>query len=50
MNVNQIDSKLTLRTRRVFPLHFYGQTVDMDPLIKIAKDNNSWIIEDCAQA
>ncbi len=32
------------------PVHLYGQPVDMDKIIEIAKKNNLYIIEDCAQA
>ena len=41
---------ITERTRAIIVVHIYGQPVDMDPILKIAKKNNLFIIEDCAQA
>ena len=50
MDVKSVQSKITNKTKLILPVHLYGQTVDMDPLIEIAKDKNLGIIEDCAQA
>lgn len=50
MNVNQIESKITKKTRCILPVHLYGQCVDMDPLIEIANRHQLYIVEDCAQA
>ncbi|MEW6008454.1 MAG: DegT/DnrJ/EryC1/StrS family aminotransferase [Candidatus Omnitrophota bacterium] len=36
--------------KAIIPVHLYGQPCDMDRLIKIAKDYNLRIVEDCAQA
>jgi perosamine synthetase len=45
-----IQSKITEKTKAIIVVHLFGHPVDMDPIIKIAKDNNLYIIEDCAQA
>lgn len=45
-----IESKITSKTVGIIPVHLYGQPANMDPIMKIAKNNNLWIIEDCAQA
>ncbi len=37
MDVNQIEKKITPRTRAIMPVHIYGHPVDMDPLIDLAK-------------
>lgn len=34
----------------ILPVHLFGQACHMDKIMKIAKDNNLWVIEDCAQA
>ncbi len=46
----QIEGKITSRTRGVIPVHLYGQAADMDPILEIARRHNLWVIEDCAQA
>ena len=49
MSVNQVESKITSRTRAIMPVHMYGHPVDMDPLIELAKKHNLKIIEDAAE-
>ena len=34
----------------ILPVHLYGQPVNMDEIIKIAKENNLFVVEDCAQS
>ena len=31
-------------------MHLYGQPADMDPIMRLAKKHNLWVLEDCAQA
>lgn len=50
MNVAQVEKKITQRTKAILPVHLYGQTVDMDPLIEIASRHNLRVIEDACQA
>ena len=50
MAVDQIENAITPRTKAIMPVHFYGQSVDMDPLMEIARRNNLLVIEDAAQA
>lgn len=38
------------RTRCVIPVHLMGSTVDMDPLLEVARAAGLWVVEDCAQA
>jgi len=42
--------KITSKTKAVIPVHLYGQSSEMDPIMKIARGNNIKVIEDAAQA
>jgi dTDP-4-amino-4,6-dideoxygalactose transaminase len=42
--------KITPKTKAVIPVHLYGQSAEMDPIMKIARENNIKVIEDAAQA
>ncbi len=47
---SQIQEKITARTKAIIPVHLFGQCADMDPLLKISKERNLFVIEDAAQA
>jgi perosamine synthetase len=49
MDVNQVESKITSRTRAILVVHIYGLPVDMDPILKICKDHALNLIEDAAE-
>jgi dTDP-4-amino-4,6-dideoxygalactose transaminase len=38
------------RTRCLIPVHLYGRTVDLDPIVKLARANGLAVIEDACQA
>ncbi|MBS4206754.1 DegT/DnrJ/EryC1/StrS family aminotransferase [Bacillus sp. FJAT-50079] len=46
----KIEQAITSKTKAIMPVHLYGQATDMDPIIKIAKNHNLYIVEDAAQA
>lgn len=50
INPDEIEEKITSKTKAIMPVHLYGQPCDMDPIMEIAKKNNLFIVEDCAQA
>ena len=50
MDVTQIESKITPKTKAIMPVHLYGQPADMDAIMEIAKRHNLYVIEDCCQA
>ena len=47
---DDFKNKITAKTKAVIPVHLYGQSADMDPILEIAKQNNIMVIEDAAQA
>ncbi|MDH1262587.1 DegT/DnrJ/EryC1/StrS family aminotransferase [Pseudomonas sp. GD03944] len=49
MDINQVEEKVTSRTRAIMVVHIYGLPVDMDPLLKIAQDHGLKVIEDAAE-
>jgi perosamine synthetase len=50
MDVDQIEAKITPRTRAIMPVHIYGHPVDMDPVLDLAQRHGLAIIEDAAEA
>ena len=50
IDVNQIESAITSKTKAIAPVHLYGQPADMDPIMEIAKHHSLVVIEDAAQA
>lgn len=50
IDVNKIEEKITAKTKAILPVHIYGHPCDMDKIIKLAKEHNLLIIEDCAEA
>ncbi|MBC8261903.1 MAG: DegT/DnrJ/EryC1/StrS family aminotransferase [Planctomycetia bacterium] len=45
-----IESAITDRTRAIMPVQLYGQTSDMDSIMKISSDRNIPVVEDAAQS
>ncbi|MGF1575123.1 MAG: DegT/DnrJ/EryC1/StrS family aminotransferase [Cyanophyceae cyanobacterium] len=45
-----LTTHITERTRAIMPVHLYGQAVDMDAVMQVARAHNLAVIEDCAQA
>lgn len=49
MNVDQVEEKITDKTKAIMVVHTYGLPVDMDPIILLAKKYGLHIIEDAAE-
>jgi dTDP-3-amino-3,4,6-trideoxy-alpha-D-glucose transaminase len=50
MTANGLAAAIGPRTRCVIPVHLMGSTVDMDPLLAVAREAGLRVVEDCAQA
>jgi dTDP-4-amino-4,6-dideoxygalactose transaminase len=50
MNIEDLASKITDKTRAVIPVHAFGQAADMDPILQLAKKHGLVVIEDAACA
>jgi perosamine synthetase len=50
LDPDDIKRKITPRTRALMVVHLYGHPCDMDAICTIAKDQDLFIVEDCAEA
>lgn len=50
MDLNQLEAKITPRTKAIIPVHIFGQMVDVERVMEIAARHDLKVIEDSAQA
>ncbi len=50
LDPDRVEAAITSKTRALLPVHLYGQTADMDPLMELADKYDLKVIEDAAQA
>ena len=52
MNITaaHIESAITPRTKAIVPVHLFGQSADMEPIMALAEKHNLFVIDDNAQA
>ena len=50
LDPGRVEAAITRQTRAILPVHLYGQTADMDPLMALADQHDLKVIEDAAQA
>jgi perosamine synthetase len=49
MNVDDVESRISPKTRAIMVVHMFGHPVDMDPLVALAQKHGLVIIEDAAE-
>ncbi len=50
IDLDDVERKITAKTRAILPVHFAGRSCDMDRLMAIAAAKKLLVIEDCAHA
>jgi dTDP-4-amino-4,6-dideoxygalactose transaminase len=50
LDPQKIESAITPRTKAILPVHLYGQTADLDPILETARRHKLFVLEDAAQA
>lgn len=50
IDVSQIESKITEKTKCIMPVHLYGNAAPIKEIVDLAKKHNLYVVEDCSQA
>lgn len=50
LDPEDVEGKITERTKAIVPVHWFGHPVDMDPILELAGEYDLEVIEDCAHA
>lgn len=50
MDLDQLEAKITPRTKAIIPVHIFGQMIDVERVMEIAARHDLKVIEDAAQA
>lgn len=48
LDVNDAARKITPRTKAILPVHLFGLSADMDPVMDLARKHGLWVVEDAA--
>lgn len=48
LDVEQLEQRITPRTRGIIPVHLFGLSADMGPIMDIARRHGLWVMEDAA--
>lgn len=49
MDTSKLEAAVTEKTKCILPVHLFGQCVDMDTVLKVAKEHKLFVLEDVAQ-
>ncbi|MCE5212906.1 MAG: DegT/DnrJ/EryC1/StrS family aminotransferase [Deltaproteobacteria bacterium] len=50
MNPDLLEVAITKKTKAIIPVHLFGHSADMDPIMAIARKHGLYVIEDACQA
>ncbi len=50
INPEEVEKKITKKTKAILPVHLHGRPVNMDAILKIAQKNNLYVVSDAAHA
>lgn len=50
LDINILKRLINSKTRAIVPVHLYGYPAEIDVLVKLANENDIYIVEDCAEA
>ncbi|MCP8319835.1 MAG: DegT/DnrJ/EryC1/StrS family aminotransferase [archaeon] len=50
MDIDDLGRKINGRSKAIIPVHLYGHPADIDSIIKLARENDLFVIEDSAQS
>lgn len=50
IDIDDVRRAITPQTRAIMPVHLYGQACDMNAIVKLAREKDLLIVEDCAEA
>ena len=50
MDLNDLKKKISKKTKAIIPVHMLGQSVDIEKIMKIARNKNIFVVEDNCEA
>jgi len=50
IDLASLDAAITSRTKAIMPVHLYGRSADMRPILSLARERSIHVIEDACQA
>ncbi|MGM0407610.1 MAG: DegT/DnrJ/EryC1/StrS family aminotransferase, partial [Bacteroidota bacterium] len=50
LNEKEVEKAITPKTKAILPVHLFGQSAHLEPMLKVAEKHNLFIVEDACQA